>query len=169
MVSNYPTVKEAKICMFADDTQLLNKNEESVEQSFLILSKFEKASGSKINYEKTKGSFIGRLRGKRPRLTNISWISDNIKTLGVFHGYNIDTDNIWGEKKMKRCTQVWKTRNLTFKGKTLIVKNFLLAQMEFDTEMRGIPEKYKKEVNDLIWKFLWDNKPNQIERNVCCF
>jgi hypothetical protein len=40
--------------------------------------------------------------------------------------------------------------------------------MVFDTEMRGIPEKYKKEVNDLIWKFLWDNKPNQIERNVCC-
>jgi hypothetical protein len=36
-----------------------------------------------------KGLFIGRLRGKRPRLTNMSWISDNIKTLGVFHGYNI--------------------------------------------------------------------------------
>jgi hypothetical protein len=43
---------------------LLNKNEESVEQSFLILSKFEKASSSKINYEKTKGLFIGRLREK---------------------------------------------------------------------------------------------------------
>jgi hypothetical protein len=42
-----------------------------------------------------------------------------------------------------------------------------LAQMGFETEMRGIPEKYKKEVNDLIWKFLWENKPNQIERNVC--
>ena len=84
-------VKEAKICMLADDTQFVNKNEESVEQSFLILSKFEKASGSKINYEKTNGLFIGRLKGKRPRLTNISWISDNIKTLGVFHGYNIDT------------------------------------------------------------------------------
>ena len=40
--------------------------------------------------------------------------------------------------------------------------------MGFETEMRGIPEKYEKEVNDLIWKFLWDNKPNQIERNVCC-
>ena len=31
--------------------------------------------------------------------------------------------------------------------------------MGYETEMRGIPEKYKKEVNDLIWKFLWDNKP----------
>ena len=60
--------------MFADDTQLLNNKEESVEESFLILSKFEKASGSKKNYEKTKGLFIGRLRGKRHRLTNISWI-----------------------------------------------------------------------------------------------
>ena len=30
-------------------------------------------------------------------------------------------------------------------------------------------EKYKKEVNDLIWKVIWDNKPNQIERNVCCY
>jgi hypothetical protein len=36
----------------------------------------------------------------------------------------------------------------------------VLAQMGFETEIRGIPEKYKKEVNDLIWKFLWDNKPN---------
>ena len=49
-----------------------------------------------------------------------------------------------------------------------MVKNFLLPQMGFETEMRGIPEKYKKEVNDLIWKFIWDNKPNQIERNLCC-
>jgi hypothetical protein len=31
-----------------------------------------------------------------------------------------------------------------------------------------VPEKYKKEVNDLIWKFIWDNNTNQIERNVCC-
>jgi hypothetical protein len=81
--------------------------------------------------------------------TSLSWISDNIKTLGVFHGYNKDTDDIWKKiiNKMKSCTQVWKTRNLTFKGKTLIVKNFLLAQMGFETEMRGIPEKYKKEVS----------------------
>jgi hypothetical protein len=148
----------------------LNKNEESVEQSFLIHSKFEKASGSKINYEKTNGLFIGRLREKRPRLANISWISDNIKMLGVFHGYTVDTDDIWKKNinKMKSCTQVWKTRNLTFKGNNLIVENFLLAQMRFETEMRGIPEKYKKEVNDLIWKFIWDNKPNHIDRSVCC-
>jgi len=38
-------------------------------------------SGSKINYEKAKGLFIGRLRGKRPRFTKMSWATDNIKAL----------------------------------------------------------------------------------------
>jgi hypothetical protein len=122
----------------------------------------KKTSSSKINYEKSKGLFIGRLKEKRPRLTNISWIFDNIKTLGIFHGYNIDTDDIWKNiNQIKSCTHVWKTRNLTFKGTTLIARNILLAQMGFETEMRGVPAKYKKEANDLIWKFLWENTPSK--------
>jgi hypothetical protein len=40
--------------MFADDTQLFNKNDESVKKSIEILTIYEKASGSKVNYEKTK-------------------------------------------------------------------------------------------------------------------
>jgi len=103
-------------------------------------------SGSKINYEKAKGLFIGRLRGKRPRFTKISWVTDNIKALGVFHGYNIDTDTVWKTiiKKMKSCIQIWKTRNLTFKGKILIIKNLLVSQMGYDIEIRGIPHSLKE-------------------------
>ena len=52
-------VLESKICMFADDTQLFDNNEESVEQAFKVLVKYEKSSGSKINYEKTKGYLSG--------------------------------------------------------------------------------------------------------------
>ena len=82
--------------------------------------KYEKISGSKINYEKTKGLFIGSLRDKRPRFSQISWVTDNIKALGVFHGYNTNTDAAWKTimNKMKSCTQIWKTRHLAFKGKT---------------------------------------------------
>jgi hypothetical protein len=52
--AGHPCLAERDIAKNFDMTQLLSKNEESVEQSFLILSKFEKASGSKINYEKNK-------------------------------------------------------------------------------------------------------------------
>jgi hypothetical protein len=71
---------------------------------------------------------------------------------------------------MKCCTQIWKTRNLTFKGKrkTLIVKNLLVSQMGYEIEMRGIPDRFKSEINVIIWTFIWDDKINQIDRNVCC-
>ena len=60
-MSESGNVLESKICMIADDTQLFNKNEGSVEEACKVLVKYEKASGSKINYEKTNGLLIGRL------------------------------------------------------------------------------------------------------------
>jgi hypothetical protein len=69
---------------------------------------------------------------------------------------------------MKSCTQIWKTRNLTFKGETLIIKNLLVSQMGYEIEMRGIPDRFKSEINVIIWKFIWNDKVNKIDRNVCC-
>jgi hypothetical protein len=72
--------------MFADDTQLFNKNDESVKKSFDILTIYEKASGSKVNFEKTKCIYIGSAKNKnnRPKFTKIVWTKDNVKTLGHF-------------------------------------------------------------------------------------
>jgi hypothetical protein len=57
--------------MFADDTQLFNKDERFVEKSFDILSKYEKASGSRINYNKTKAISIGTVRHRKPKFNEI--------------------------------------------------------------------------------------------------
>jgi hypothetical protein len=67
---------------FIIDTQLFNKDERSVEKSFDILSKYEKASGSRINYNKTKAISIGNARHRKPKFNKISWIKENVKTLG---------------------------------------------------------------------------------------
>jgi hypothetical protein len=42
---------ETKLCMFADDPQLFNKNDESVKTSFDILTIYEKASCSKVTLQ----------------------------------------------------------------------------------------------------------------------
>jgi hypothetical protein len=47
---------------------------------------------------------------------------------------------------MKNCIQVWKSRKLSYKGKTVIVKNLLLSYCGFEIEMKGIPDKFKKEI-----------------------
>jgi hypothetical protein len=126
---------ETKLCMFADDTQLFNKNDESVKKSFDVLIIYEKASGSKVNYEKTKGMYmyIGSAKNNRPKFTKMVWTKDNVKTLGIHHGYDIQNDEIWKSiiDKMKNCVHVWKSRNLT-----LIVKNLLISLCGYEIEMR---------------------------------
>jgi lipopolysaccharide export system protein LptA len=114
--------------MFADDTQLFNKNDESVKKSLDFLTIYEKASGSKVNYEKTKGMYIGSAKNNRAKFKKIVWTKDNVKTLGIHHDYNIQNDEIWKtiRDKMKKCVHVWKSRNLTYTGKSLIVKNLLI-------------------------------------------
>ena len=62
-----------------------------------VITIYEKASGSKVNYENTKGiyMYIGSAKNNRPKYTKIVWTKDNAKTLGIHHGYNIHNDEIW--------------------------------------------------------------------------
>ena len=114
--------------------------------------------------------YIGSAKNNRPTFTKIVWTKDNVKTLGIHHGYNIQNDEIWKSiiDKMKNCVHVWKSRNLTYTGKTLIVKNLLISLCGYEIEMRGIPEKYIKEITTLVWGFIWGGVINQIDRKVCC-
>jgi hypothetical protein len=33
--------------------------------------------------------YIGSVKNNRPKFTKIVWTKDNVKTLGIHHGYNI--------------------------------------------------------------------------------
>ena len=48
------------------------------------------------------------------------------------------------------------------------MKNLLLSYCGFEIEMKGIPDKFKKEIETLMWDFIWEGKVNQIKRDVCC-
>jgi len=48
------------------------------------------------------------------------------------------------------------------------LQNLLVSKMGYEFEMCGIPDRFKNEINVIIWKFIWDDKVNQIDRNVCC-
>ena len=47
------------------------------------------------------------------------------------------------------------------------MKNILLSYCGFEIEIKGIPD-FKKEIETLIWDFIWEGKVNQIKRDVCC-
>jgi hypothetical protein len=49
-----------------------------------------------------------------------------------------------------------------------IAFQFLTGYCGFEIEMKGIPDKFEKEIETLIWDFIWEGKVNQIKRDVCC-
>ena len=63
------------------------------------------------------------------------------KTLGIHHGYETDHAAVWLEKinKIKNCIQVWKSSDLTYKGKVLVIKTLLLSQIGFLADVVNIP------------------------------
>jgi hypothetical protein len=69
-------------------------------------------------------------------------------------GYNGKPHLIEDTCGLKQGVHVWKSRNLTYTGKTLIVKNLLISLCGYEIEMRGIPEKYVKEITTLVAFFV---------------
>ena len=124
---------EVELVSYVDDTQFFSSTEESILETFKTANKFEKASGAKINKTKTIGLYLGAWKNKTPQFKKITWTKTNIKTLGINHGYEVDENEIWMEKinKIKNCIQIWKSRNLSYVGKVLIIKSLLASQIGF--------------------------------------
>ena len=71
-------------------------------------------------------------------------------------------------KKMKNCIQVWKSRDLTLKGKVLIIKTFLISQIDYEIEMKSIPKNIVKEIDKILWNFLWNGKQPLVNKQTIC-
>ena len=159
-----------KLSAYVDDSQFFNSTENSIKESFKIFDKFEKASGANIHKTKTTAIYIGPWKTKEPEFKEISWTDTYVKTLGINHGYHIPEEEAWMEKikKMKNCIQVWKSRDLTLKGKILIIKTFLISQINYELEMKPIPKNIVKEIDKILWNFLWDGKQPLVNKQTMC-
>ena len=171
---NLPIHENIQLCIklnqYVDDTQFFLKNENSLPHLFKQLKLYESASGAKMNKEKTTGLFIGKSKKKIPTFNEINWTKTHVKTLGVCHGYEIENNAIWLDKinKIKNCLQVWKSRDLTYKGKILVLKTFVLSKINFELEMRGIPNNIKNDLQTIMTNFLWNDKKPLVSKKTIC-
>ena len=151
-------VSEARIAIFADDTQLFHRSEKSIKRGFGILKTYCRASGAKLNMSKTKGLYIGRWKEKNPEFKEIKWVK-SVTGLGAKYGYNIDYDEIWMEKfsKFKEKIKQWTKRDLTLKGKKLLINSYVMSNVSYLTDIytQYIPPVFISSTRDLIRDFLW--------------
>ena len=115
-----------------------------------------------MNSSKTEGLWIGSLKGSEVKPLGIKWPQDPIKVLGIFFSYDKKLLYLknFTEKldKIKKLINIWSSRGLSRYGTVTIIKSLPLPKVVYISSLLPTPESIIKELNHLIYNFLWRGK-----------
>ena len=151
-----------KITQYADDTTLFLIDDVSILETFKTFDLYEQASGAKINVNTCKGLWSGSLIDRTDTPTNFNWYNDQLPNniLGLFVG-NVDCTMKNVEHKIntiKNTIAAWKHRDLSLKGRALVINGLLTSTPWFHAINISIPDWAVTEIETLIYEFLWNYK-----------
>ena len=157
-----------RACHYVDDCTSFLKNKTYISRLVSILRKYENVSGSLINFDKTKALNITQV--VEEKINDIELIPGPEKVLGVpVGGRDYENNSLWEKLigKMQVTLNIWKSRDLSLKGKTHIIRSVGISKLLYALEMKTIEDRHIKEINDIIWDFLWSGKNPKFSKNIC--
>ena len=157
-----------KISQYADDTNLFISDTESVRKILILVELYELVSGAILNKSKTFGMWLGRWRGRSDQPCNLKWSSDCKKFYGVYFGTNEGVNKNWKLiiDKFKRCVDMYTSRALSFRGKSLILNTMCCSTIWYVGSFLLMPEIVLRKINKLLFTFLWNKKPEAVKRDI---
>ena len=164
------TCKQIRISQYADDTiLLLDGSIESLRGAANELVQFARVSGLKANLEKTSCLPIGILtRNQLPDNLDIK-VVDELKVLGTT--FSTDVDQVAEKNIQSKITSIrreiaqWKRRHITPIGKICVIKTLLMSKLvHFFIALPNPSAKLIKEIENMLFGFLWSNKGDKIKR-----
>jgi len=162
--------KEVKVSLYANDTTVFVRDLDSVAHLLILLEKFKSVSGLEINTTKTEGMWLGCWKNNIQTPFGFCWPQEPIKALGIFFPYNrIKANELnFAEKirNLEKTLNSLKRRNLTLYGKINEVKMLGISKLIYSASILVIPEFFIKEVEKLIFNFIWDGKPSKIKKST---
>ena len=155
---------EIKLTAFADDASYFLKDKKSAENLLVKIDQFSKISGLEVNKSKSEClllSFEVEL-GERGSFLDIP-VVDNLKVLGHFYGKSeliCSYQNFYSKlEKMKKVLNVWKQRNLTLFGKSLLISSLSTSLFLYNAQIDIPPADFIKLVEASHKDFLWAGVP----------
>jgi len=159
-----------KIIGYADDVTIITENtNNSVRQIFQEYERLTKASGLKLNADKTEKFNITSQNVNGALATNnvtychtryLIQAQEDIKINGITFNQNDSEMKITNfetmKAKMDKHFTSWSKRGLSLLGKIQIVKTFGLSQYLYTLAVTDINIEQWKTVNKLIYKFIWN-------------
>ena len=113
---------EAKLSQYAYDTS-------SIEETFLLLGRYERASRAKVNQGKCHGLLFGPWRNRTSLPVDINWSSAAITVLGTTLSNDGKQDYSPIIKKMGHIVKSWQHRKLSYQGRSLIINTLVASTL----------------------------------------
>ena len=116
----------------ADDLKLTLRGKRSVGKAFELIENFAKASGLKLNKQKTNGLKIENCNNQNAGLPLINWANKAIKVLGTQIG-TVNSKLIWREaiEKVRKEKRFITVPFQTWQAKAVLAKSKLLPQITY--------------------------------------
>ena len=137
--------EETKLLQYADDTTAVLSDMDSAKTLFVLLDVFKDVSGLKINCKKTEGMWIGASKENKTKPFGIKWPTEPIKALGLYFTYDL--------KLLKEKNFIERLDSID--GKVTIIKSFLIPKFVYVCSLLPTPNEMVKQLNQLLFKFLW--------------
>ena len=112
---------------------------------------------------KYEGLWLGRDKNKQTncRLFGIK-LPEQIRCLGICTGHSGDKDiqKNWFDKiaKVEEILESYKIRKLSLFGKAQIIKTFVISQFALPAPLLVVPDGVVKQIESLVYKFLWRSR-----------
>ena len=169
--------KEFKMSQFADDTTIfLDGTQRSLEAALNTIEIYGSYSGLKLNKSKTKLIWIGRKKHSKDKLNvtmHLDWGHTQFTLLGLKYDVDLQKIPLLNFQSAKidiiKTIETWNKRNLTPFGKITIIKTYLLSKLNHLFMSIPSPSNdFFKDISSILYKFIWDNKPDKVKRTVLC-
>ena len=164
------------ISQYADDTVLfLAADPISLKEIVQTFETFSSISGLVINKQKTE---FMPMRNHKVGMTDLiqlglSWTNGPVSLLGVHMFQNMSDTCDFNYKlkpdKIRQIIYAWEHRKLTLLGKVVVLKAHILSQLIYILSVLPSPNsQYLKEVEKIIFKFIWSGGNDKIQRDIIC-
>ena len=156
-------LQEIKTSAYADDVVGYVRDESSIKEFFCEFDEWGKISGAQINKNKTKIMKLNNI---------LKYNSDSeiqqMKILGVIFNKsgvaNINLTEI--KEKIRKSVYTWSNVDLDMLQRIVACKTFMLSKLWFITQFIYIEKKFLKEINSIVFKFIWGNSFELLKRNT---
>lgn len=156
------------VSLYADDTSAIVTSDPGIKAVFQTYSRFEKASGPKLNLGKCKGLWLGPWKSRSDAPVAIDWSSTMIKVLGIFIGFGGIIAANWEPciEAVSKCLASWRLPSLSYSGRALVANALALSRIWYVASLTHMPLWVLSELNKPLFNFFWAGKRDLVRRDV---